>query len=293
MRIIKPIDISDARLTSSNVAEDDYPDWEASASYLVGDRRIRGHRIWEALAAHSDIDPLIDPGTTWLDLGATNRWRMFDDRVSSQTVAAGDISVTVTPGALVNALALINCLGVSASVTVTDASEGEVYQRTVDLIDAGAEDWYAYFFGDYDYRTDVVLDDLPAYPAAVIAVDVRSDSAAAIGNLALGRLRTLGVTLYGTSVGITDYSRKEVDSFGNTIIVKRPYSKRAEFDVAVDTSRVSFVQRELAAIRAQPVVWIGEASIGSTIIFGFYRDFSLPITGPSICDGAITVEGII
>lgn len=293
MRIIKPIEVTETRLTSSNVAEDDYPAWDASASYLVGDRRIRNHRIWEALAANAGVDPLTDAGAIWSDLGATNRWRMFDDRVSSQTTRSGGVSVTVTPRALCNALALINCSGITASVTVTDPQGGQVYQRTVELLEYGAEDWYAYFFGDYSYRSDIVIDDLPAYPIAAVAVSVASDAEAAIGGLVLGRLRALGVALYGTSVGIIDYSRKETDEFGNAKVVKRAYSKRAEFDVAIDTARVSFVQRELAEIRAQPVVWIGEGSIEATIVFGFYKDFSLPITGPSLCDGTITVEGII
>jgi len=295
MRIIKPINITDTNLLGSNVPEDDYAAWNATDSYLVGDRRLRNHRIYEALIAHTGVDPAgpaTDPAT-WLDLGATNRWRMFDERVSSQTTAAGEIAITLQPGEVVNAIGLINCRGVAASITVTDPTEGVVYQRTVPLVDAGAESWYAYFFAPYDYISDLVLTDLPAYPAATVDIVIASDTTAAIGQLALGKQRELGVALYGTSVGITDYSRKEIDSFGNTEVVKRAFSKRAEFDISLDTSKVSLVQRVLADIRAQPVVWIGEESYEAAILFGFYKDFSIIISGPSASDATITVESII
>lgn len=295
MRIIKPIEVTDAILLSSSVPEDDYPPWSSAESLLVGDRRIRNHRIYEALIAHSGIDPA-GPDTTpatWLDVGATNRWRLFDDRVTSQTSAAGEVSVSLRPVQLFNALGLINCHGISAHVAMTDPVEGLVYQRDVSLLNYGAEDWYAYFFGPYDYIADMVLLDLPAYPNASLDVSVSSDTTASIGQLSLGKVRELGVALYGTSVGIIDYTRKDTDEFGNTVIVKRAYSKRADFDVSVETARVGFVQRALAEIRAQPVIWVGEQNTEATILFGFYRDFSISISGPSVSDATINVEGII
>ncbi|HFL2185791.1 TPA: hypothetical protein ACG3DQ_000770 [Pseudomonas putida] len=103
----------------------------------------------------------------------------------------------------------------------------------------------------------------------------------------------LGEALYGTSVGITDYSRKERDTFGNMGIVERGYSKRADFDVIVQTSTVSQVQRLLSKYRAKPLVWIGEASFQSTILYGYYKEFNLVISGPTVSDCSISVEGLI
>lgn len=77
------------------------------------------------------------------------------------------------------------------------------------------------------------------------------------------------------------------------IIVERGYSKRADFDVIVQTNMVSQVQRLLSKYRAKPLVWIGEASFQSTILYGYYKEFNLVISGPTASDCSISVEGLI
>jgi hypothetical protein len=296
MQIIKPIDITEAVLVASNVPEDDYPPWDSTTSYLLGNRCLRNRRIYEALVAHSGIDPA-GPATnpaTWLDLGMDNRWRMFDDKVGTQTRQTGGIAVTLQPNAVINALALFNLQGSTVTVTMTDPVEGEVYRRTLSLVDAGVSNWYDWFFAPIGRHTDLVLLDLPAYGTAQLGVSVdNAGDPAACGHLVVGTQVELGVALYGTGVGITDYSRKDTDDFGNFTIVERAYSKRAEFDLRLDTARVAAVQRLLASLRTRPVVWIGEASYEATLVFGFFKDFSISISGPSISDGTLTVEGLV
>jgi len=295
MRIIKPVEITPAILTSSNVPETDYAAWSAATAYAVGDKAMYNHRNYEALVAHTGANPETDTSDPpkWLDLGATNRWRMFDDKVGSLTEQTGSIAVELQPGAVINSIALFNLLGRSATVTLTNPAEGIVYQRTVSLVDAGVDNWYDWFFAPIGRQTDFVLLDLPAYGGASLSVTVENNTeTAACGHLVMGRQADIGVALYGTSVGITDYSRKESDAFGNSVVIQRAFSKRAEFDVMVETPAVSAVQRLLASIRAQPVVWIGAEGYESTFLFGYYRDFQISISGPSVSDASITVEGL-
>jgi len=294
MRIIEPVEITPAILTSSNVPETDHPAWSNTTAYAVGDRVIYERRIYEALVTHTGIAPTAasDP-PKWLDLGAVNRWRMFDDRVSSLTERAGNIAVTLAPGAVINSLALFNLRGRTATVVMTDPLEGEVYRREISLIDAGVENWYQWFFSSIGRKSDVVVLDLPAYGTATLSITIDNASdVAACGHVVTGRQAELGVALYGTGVGITDYSRKEIDAFGNTMVVERSFSKRAEFDVILDTPKIGGIQRTLAAIRAKPVVWLGAESYEATALFGYYRDFSISISGPNKSDATITVEGL-
>lgn len=295
MRIIKPVEITPAILTSSNVPETDYAAWNATTAYAVGDKVTYNHRNYEALAAHTGANPETDTSDPpkWLDLGANNRWRMFDDKVGSLTEQAGSIAVELQPGAVINSVALFNLLGRSATVTLTDPVDGIVYQRTVSLVDAGVSDWYEWFFAPIGRQTDFVLLDLPAYGTAVLSVTIDNASdTAEVGHLVMGRQAELGVAVYGSGVGITDYSRKETDAFGNSVVVERSFSKRAEFDVVVDTPQIGRVQRLLASLRAQPVVWVGAEGYESTFLFGYYRDFQISISGPSVSDASITVEGL-
>lgn len=295
MRIIRPVEITPAILTTSSAPETDYAAWDVATAYAVGERAMYSHRNYEALVAHTGANPETDTSDPpkWLDLGANNRWRMFDDRVGSLTEQAGSIAVSLTPGEAINALALFSLLGRSLSVTLTDSTEGVVYQCDLSLVDAGVGDWYEWFFAPIGRQSDAVLTDLPAYVGASLSVTVENNTeTAACGHLVMGRQADIGVALYGTSVGITDYSRKETDQFGNALVVERAFSKRAEFDVAIETPRVSAVQRLLAAIRSRPVVWIGAQGYESTVLFGYYRDFQISISGPTVSDATITVEGL-
>jgi hypothetical protein len=296
MQIIKPIDITEAVLVASSVPEDDYPPWDSTTSYLLGNRCLRNRRIYEALVANSGVDPAgsaTNPAT-WLDLGMDNRWRMFDDKVGSQTAQAGGIAVTLQPNAVINALALFNLQGSTVTVTMTDPVEGEVYRRTLSLVDVGVNRWYDWFFAPIGRHTDLVLLDLPAYGTAQLNVTIdNAGDPAACGHLVAGTQVELGVALYGANAGITNYSRTDIDEFGNASVVERAYSKRASFDIRLDTARVATVQRLLASLRARPVVWIGEPSYEATIVFGFLKDFNLSISGPSISDGTLTIEGLV
>ena len=300
MRLIKPVEITPAKLISSNVPETDYPAWSVSATYAIGDRVLLDHHIYEALAI---VAAGVKPGAEvvdkdhpakWQDRGMDNRWRMFDDKVKSLTTNPGTIEVRIRPGAVINSMALFNLQGKSVTITMIDPVEGEVHRKTLSLVDAGVTNWYDWFFEPIGKRTDVVVLDMPPYGSAdiVLIIDAGAE-VAAIGHTVIGAVKRIGTALYGTSVGINDYSRKSTDEFGNTIVIQRSFSNRAEFDVILDTSEVTRVRRLLAELRATPVVWIGEESYEATILFGFYKDFQIVFSGPTVSDCSITVEGVI
>lgn len=265
MRLIKPVEITPAKLVSSNVPETDFAAWVSTTAYDIDTKVIWNHHIYQALAA---VPAGVKPGeevidkdhpAKWLDLGSTNRWRMFDNKVESLTTNPGTIEVTIKPGAVVNSLALFNLKGKSVTVSMVDALEGEVYRKEISLVDAGVTNWYDWFFEPIGIRTDVVVLDMPAYGSAniVLTIDAGAE-VAAVGHVVIGAVKQIGTALYGSSVGINDYSRKSTDDFGNTVVIQRSFSNRADFDIALDTSEVTRVRRLLADLRATPVVWIGE-----------------------------------
>ena len=103
----------------------------------------------------------------------------------------------------------------------------------------------------------------------------------------------LGRTVYGTTVGIEDYSRKERDAFGNAIIIERAFAQKADYEVEITTQDTRRVQRFLSNYRATPVVWIGnqDTSYG-LIVYGFYTQFSINLATPSISYTTLEVEGL-
>lgn len=322
MRIIEPLDIGPSELlygdflvrpnadpllveqakrlqvsvAATNVPENDHPEWAAGTAYAVGARVIRGGHRWECLVAHSGVDPLTDASTPpkWLDLGFTNRWRAFDDKIGTYTEHPERIDFSLSLGSSVDGIGFFGVDAASVVVKVIDPYRGVVFERTeVTVSTDRVDNWHAYFFNEVEARQDFVMLDIPRTPFGAVEVSVKKPAGIArIGSLVVGRVAELGIAIYGTSIGIVDYSRKDRDAFGNSIVLQRDFSKRAEFDVQIETRRVSFVQRTLAKWRARPLVWIGEAMMEETLLLGYYRDFDITISGPTMSDGTITVEGL-
>ncbi len=297
MKVIEPINVTGENLTSSTIAEDDHPPWDSATAYVVGDRRIYGHVIYESLTSNKNKQPDQNQ-LDWLNVGATNRWRMFDAKVGTQSTATTSMTVVITPGAA-NAVALVNVDAAYADIVMTDPLAGVVYSRTIRLSSTIiSSDWYAYFTDPITARTVFTVTNLPLYPNASISITVRKEAgeAVSLGSLVVGMVRQWGIRpsiLTGATTGIQDYSRKERDQFGNFLIVERAFAKRARWGIILTHREIDAFQARMAAIRAKPAVFIGSDRLDSTVIYGFYRDFSVVISSSRHAECSIELEGLI
>lgn len=297
MIIIQPVPVTAAMLTASNVPETDAPAWTAG-TYTLGAQRIYDHHVYEVIVASTTDRPDIGAALTtpsWLDLGATNRFKMFDQIISTQTSHANNVDIDITPGEVVNAAAFFGMQANEITLIITDPVEGIVYDETRSLQDNTLiVNWYAYFFEDITFLPDMVFAGLPSYSNATFNAIIDAGAGTAeVGEVVIGKQRTLGVTNFGTNVSIQDYSVKGRDDFGNTIIVRRAFSKRADYDVTVETSSIAAVQKSLADIRTTPTVFIGDENRPETVVYGFYKQFNIVLSTPSISDCSIEVEGLV
>lgn len=299
MIIIKPVTVTASNLTATNVAETDYPAWTAG-TYTLGTRRIYDHKIWEVIASSTTDRPDVGaaaPAPTWLFVSATNRYKMFDISVGSGTTNSSAIDVTITPGSVCNSVVLFDVDGSSAQLTVRNSGGTIVYDETRSLADFSAiTGYYNYFFSPITETgaSEVAFLDIPNYSGASFQLVIDAGAGtASCGEMIIGQQTALAVTNFGTSVGIKDYSVKNIDDFGNITIVQRAYSKRADYDVTLETSDVSAFTRFLASVRTTPVVYIGDENRSETIVLGYYRDFSIVLSGPSISECSLSVEGLI
>lgn len=297
MRIVTPQAVTAANLTSSNVTITETA-WTAG-TYATGTQRYVGTTLYQVIASPSTTDnPTVGvtlPTPTWKVVGAINRFKMFDGVIGTQTTRTGTIVITVTPGAIVNAVAFFGLAGNTINVKMTDPVEGVVYNQTKTLQDNTLIiDWYAWFFEPIYPKADAVFADLPSYLNAAITVTIDAGSGtAACGEMVMGRQRTIGIANFGTSVSIQDYSRKTTDDYGNVVIEERAYTKRADYDVTMETAAVASAQRLLADIRTTPTVFIGEEDRPETVVYGFYRQFSIVLSTPTLSSCSIEVEGLV
>jgi len=304
MDIIRPVTVDNTILVSSNVTEDDYAEWASGTTYADGDRVIvigTTHKVYESLVgSNTGNDPTTDGGTNWLELGATNRWKAFDQKISDQVENTTSIEYTFNDtSSYITAITFFGLSGTELNVTVTDnavGGDGEVYNTTLSLIDnRDVDDWYSYFFEEIIYKTEAQLLDIPPYLDADLDVTISGETGdtVKVGQIVFGFLVDLGLTTYGTNISIEDFSRKETDAFGNFIIVERPFSKLADYDVKFPTATARKVQETLAQYRATPIVYIGSEDVAyGTTVYGYFRRFDLTLETPSLSLAAIEVEGL-
>ena len=304
MDIIRPVNVDNSVLVSSNVPEDDYAEWSSGTTYNTGDRVIvigTTHKVYESLVdSNTGNDPTTDDGTNWLELGATNRWKAFDQKISDQVENTTSIEYTLNDtSGYITAITFFGLEGVSLNVTLTDntvGGDGEVYNETVSLIDnRDVDDWYTYFFEEIIYTDEAQFLDLPPYLDADLDVTISGSTGETVkvGQIVFGFLVDLGLTTYGTNVSIEDFSRKETDAFGNFIVVERPFSKLVDYDVRFPTATARKIQKTLAEYRATPIVYIGSDDVAyGTTAYGFFRRFDLNLETPSYSLASIEVEGL-
>jgi hypothetical protein len=268
LQLLQPIPIAGTALVSSNVPETDYAEWAAATTYALGARVIRAstHRVYESAIAGNKGDDPVSASGKWFEVGATNRWAMFDQALGSVTRSTGGIVVTLNVG-LVDAVALLDV----KAATVRVQAPG--YDRTLPA-GTGA----------------VTFLDLPPTSANVI-VSIGGVGEVSLGTLLVGRRVALGITEASPTAGITDYSRKDVDEFGDATIVERAWAKRMTAKALIRTDAIDAVAHRIAAVRAMPSLWIGQTGLDSLTIYGFFKDFSIEV-GETLSKLALSVEGL-
>lgn len=230
----------------------------------------------------------------WLEISATNRFKMFDDKWGTQTTASNTLTVQVSPGTPIDSLALLNLIGSSVTITCT-RSAVTIYSRTIVLqTDIGVYDWKTYFLAPIVTQDDVVVTDLLPYGDQIISITIVGPSTVAIGNITMGSKIEIGMLQSSPKVGIVDYSTKTTDVYGNIVVTQRAYSKRFSCTLMVMNSFVDQLASLLAGIRATPVIWVGSGSdYSSLIVWGFYKDFEVDIANSLVSYCSLTIEGLV
>lgn len=286
MKVIPPITITDAMLTSHTVAEPAAGEaaWNAATSYTVGQEVIRTttHRIYENLIAGVDATTPETAPTRWLDVGPTLRWSMFDTLRNSATTAATTMTVVLTPGRRIDSIALVGVIGESITITMTSAPLGTVYSATVNLILRNTLSWSGYFFGTFTYAGSTARFDLPPYSNAVITVTVsRTSGDVAVGALVIGQGVDIGKVLSQARSDALNFSSVTRDAFGNATLVPRRTVPTTDQQIYTTPDRIEVLREVRSALNAVPAVWSGmddkttNPHFEALLILGVYKEFSI------------------
>lgn len=296
MKVIKSMETTDSILTYSNIEEDEYPVWVVSNPYVLGDRVIYQHKIYEAILPVTSTTPPNLDQDNWLFLDDTNRFRMFNNVLSDKSSRVGGIHFTLRPSQIVTGIALIGVAASYVRVTVTDPVLGVIYDETKSLMDISTvTTYFEYFYQPLSSAQGAVAFlSLPVAPTGYIDVYVESgNNLVEVAEVVYGNYTLVGKTNYGTSVGIKSYSRKEIDEFGNVTVVKRRNSDYCEYDVDIENIRLATVKKFFKEIDSVPCLFVGNEDLEETIVYGFYSDFKATISLPQISKCTLKVEGLV
>lgn len=294
--LIEPITVTDAMYVAAsepNTTEGDPANaWNAATAYVLEDRVYKDHRVYERIVAGTTATDPADDDVNWVLVGATNGWKMFDLENSSRTVGpVGNLVFTVTLSAShnIDRITFDNLDATSIQVEVWNAAlTVKSYDVTVSLLSADPDRTWA-------VKRAVVFDGLPDMVSKKVIVTATplSSTKAEIGSMVLGHLRVLGVPQSGFSVGITDFSRMQLDDFGGYSRVVRGYSKRMSGTLLIESDTVDAVIGVLAYNRANVVVWLGiGAEYSSMIMCGFLKNFNITVSGPVHSYCSIDIQGV-
>jgi hypothetical protein len=234
-------------------------------------------------------------GLYWLEVSATNRWKALDASNSTRTAKATSMYYEFTPAQAVSAVFVGGIVGgTSVRVRMTDAVYGVVFDEETDISPVpGAATWWHWFFGVRTGGSQAVHVDLPTFPNAVIRVDVEGSADLAVGVILLGQAAEFGLGVrLGARVGIQDYSRKEVNEFGDVELVERAYADRLDVVLRLENTQLDALKTYLSAIRAQSVLFVAYDGYAATVVRGFYKTFEILLAQQMHSECSLELEGL-
>jgi hypothetical protein len=296
--LIRPTPVTDAILTGSTAVET-VAAWNSGTTYALGDtaRLDSTKRIYRSLqAGNTNQDPTTEP-TWWEDIGPTNKWVMFDDSVGTRTTATTELSVTLEPGRF-GALAFLDTFATAIDVTITDLDTSTVvYTTTIYMESFQIGSWEDYLNAPLEFRTEAFLTGLPSLANPQLAVRIYGSTGDTVecGVMVVGYPYELGSTQYGASVGILDYSKKDVSDAGVVSLVEGKFARKMDITLQCDAALLNRNLGVMSAVRAIPCVWVAvsdAANFEALIVYGWAREFNIVISYPSFHLCNLRIEGL-
>jgi hypothetical protein len=250
---------------------------------------------YQSLIANNTGKALTDI-TSWTPLLTTvNRWSMFDQYNNTQTSNAEEIIVVLQPKALAQGVYIGNADASDIRISTYDPTDGVVHQETQDLIisDSGSS-FYNWCFKRIRKKSYAVSVQLPPYYTGLVTISLRKPGGTAkCGMCVLGPLVDVGLSQYGLSREIKDYSTVNFNFDGTSNVVKRNFAKIMDVDVLIDNVYIDSIIESLENYRQKPVAWIGAAAYGSACLYGTYTSFKNVIQYPTQSAMNLQIQGTV
>jgi len=314
MRVVYPETIV---LESGNILADSdgYSEWSDVTTYAIDNMVMvttaTPHKIYKSLAnSNTNNAPATSP-LKWQDQGGTNRWKMFDEFIDTQSSNAELIRVTVEASNC-DRFALFNLDAYEVEIELIDndvsastdmlliSPTDELLISTTDTLAINRTSVMSTLYdldnGDGTYRVDLV-GPIYLYNNASLKIEIRkSGGTAKCGIAIVGKSEEIGTSMYGVKPGILDYSIKDTDEFGRTFLSQGAWAKDLDLQIFFPWGSVDYVFDALVAARGKLVVVEcngTDTDYEALNIYGFFREWEIDMASKTHEFCSINFQGVI
>lgn len=299
MQIIERYEVPHSDITTSVTATGTTGTaWLVGTTYAAGAEVIRGNRIFvSAVDGNVGIDPLTVNqnlvSAPWIFRAFTIPFRCFDGTISSRTVGAGPVTITLDNVQGQNSIMLFGVFGSTLTITGFDALDASVYTKTVTLSAREVNNWYEWFFLDFgEARSRVAFTDVPANVEKLTFVF--AGATVEIGEIVVGRAREIGRTLHaGTTSRVISLTRIDFNAYGEPTVIPAPTRVETNYAVHITKERMQAAYDLLSDLSGKLVGAIGSPSRQTTIQLGFLSLEEIPEDLPNDYIATLTLRGVI
>lgn len=234
----------------------------------------------------------------WLDLGYTNKYKMLDTSLNSETVYNGNMEMSFIVNKC-DSIFLFGLYGTDVNITITSIDGATEYFNTdYDLENKNGGTFYNYFFNDFTYddkfyETQLFTNIPIAYDVKVSITINALSGVSKCGLVAIGREYNIGGTTYGSSISSRDFSTKAENSQGEIYLEKGNIKRTNSLIIEIPNNMIDKVVELFDKFRATPIVFKGVDDIRTTVVFGIYNKYDVIIQTPSVSKLNIDYESLI
>jgi hypothetical protein len=295
MNVVSPLTIRAAELTSSTIP---YPDtgettYDPGTAYALNDTvvyTIDGliHKFKSKAGSNTGHTPEAYPNENafWLDLGAANRFNMFQLERNTQSEGASPLVVEITPGARFGVIGLGNLEADSVQLQVYNGAT-IIFDETKDLIDRTVLSWADYFYQPFRQIKNTLFTGLPILTTAKAKLTfTKSDGNVKVGFVVMGVPFNLGITDQKFKAEALNFSEIERDEFAEAKLTPRRDIPKTTQTVKIEKAKLNQVRGILSELNAKVALWYALSDplldyFDTAFIIGLYKRRDIDIGGPA------------
>ena len=204
--------------------------------------------------SYPDLSPLY-----WQDLGNVNSQRAFDNTNSSQTISDENTNlVYIFQTGNVDRIALFNISAKEIIIkthlgTGVESPENTV-EETITLYSQIGDNFYDILYSPIVFNKTQYIS-IPTAGTQTITITFVPENYAKVGDITLGKARTIGATLDSVNFDIKDYSTYGSDAGASNSYIEGGYRKINDFTISYKTIDTKNVLEALESLRGKVVVF--------------------------------------